>query len=269
MDFSLEPLMTDPTAWAALISLVVMEIVLGIDNLIFISILTNKLPEVSRAKARNIGITLALVMRLALLGSIAWIVGLVDPVFNLGLVGPMNEHNEPEWETAFSWRDLILIAGGLFLVWKATTEIHHTMDPETHKDEDAPIAGRAVMNFGAAIVQIILLDIVFSIDSILTAVGMTDHIAIMFIAVIAAVTVMLLASGPLARFINANPSVVMLALGFLLMIGMVLIADGFGIHVPKGYVYAAMAFSAFVEILNLVSRKRKAKKADAVADKAH
>jgi predicted tellurium resistance membrane protein TerC len=260
MDFTLEPLMNDPSAWAALISLVVMEIVLGIDNLIFISILTNKLPEQSRAKARNIGISLALIMRLALLGSIAWIVGLVDPVVNLGWVGPPGEHGEATWETAFSWRDIILIAGGLFLGGKATTEIHHTMDPDTHKNEDAPVAGRAAMNFGAAIVQILILDIVFSIDSILTAVGMTDHLAIMFIAVITAVAVMLLASGPLARFIHNNPSVVMLALGFLLMIGMVLIADGFGIHVPKGYVYAAMAFSAFVEILNLASRKRKAKK---------
>ena len=135
------------------------------------------------------------------------------------------------------------------------------MDPETDHKEDAPVAGRAVMNFGAAIVQIILLDIVFSIDSILTAVGMTDHLAIMFIAVIAAVTVMMLASGPLARFINANPTVVMLALGFLLMIGMVLIADGFGIHVPKGYVYAAMAFSAFVEILNLALAQAEARAA--------
>jgi predicted tellurium resistance membrane protein TerC len=262
MDFTLEPLLNDPSAWAALISLVVMEVVLGIDNLIFISILTNKLPESTRARARNIGISLALVMRLALLGSIAWIVGLVDPVINLGVTGPIDPHNNlPTWETEFSWRDIILIAGGLFLVWKATTEIHHTMDPDTHKSEDTPVAGRAAMNFGAAIVQILVLDIVFSIDSILTAVGMTDHLAIMFIAVIAAVAVMMLASGPLARFINANPSVVMLALGFLLMIGMVLIADGFGIHVPKGYVYAAMAFSAFVEILNLLSRKRKPKSA--------
>ncbi len=260
MDFDLTPLLTDPAAWAALISLVVMEIVLGIDNLIFISILTNKLPEENRAKARNIGIALALIMRLALLGSIAWIVGLVHPVVDLGFVGPPGEHGEPTFETAFSWRDIILIAGGLFLVWKATSEIHHTMEPGIDHKQETPVAGRAVMNFGAAIVQIILLDIVFSIDSILTAVGMTDHVAIMFIAVIAAVTVMLLASGPLARFINANPSVVMLALGFLLMIGMVLIADGFGIHVPKGYVYAAMAFSAFVEILNLLSRKRKAAK---------
>ena len=257
MDFDFTPLMNDPAAWAALISLVVMEIVLGIDNLIFISILTNKLPEEKRARARNIGISLALIMRLVLLGSIAWIVGLVHPVIDLGIVGPPGEHGEATFETAFSWRDIILIAGGLFLVWKATSEIHHTMEPGVDHKQETPVAGRAVMNFGAAIVQIILLDIVFSIDSILTAVGMTEHVAIMFIAVIAAVTVMLLASGPLARFINANPSVVMLALGFLLMIGMVLIADGFGIHVPKGYVYAAMAFSAFVEILNLVSRKKK------------
>ena len=260
MDFDLTPLMTDPAAWAALVSLVVMEIVLGIDNLIFISILTNKLPEENRARARNIGISLALIMRLALLGSIAWLVGLDKPVWDLGMTGAIDPATgHPTFDTAFSWRDMILIAGGLFLVWKATTEIHHTMDPETDHTDGAPIAGRAVMNFGAAIVQIIMLDIVFSIDSILTAVGMTDHLAIMFIAVIAAVTVMLLASGPLARFINANPTIVMLALGFLLMIGMVLIADGFGIHVPKGYVYAAMAFSAFVEILNLVSRKRKSK----------
>jgi predicted tellurium resistance membrane protein TerC len=266
MDFSFEPLMTDPAAWAALVSLVVMEIVLGIDNLIFISILTNKLPESNRARARNIGIGLALIMRLALLGSIAWIVGLIDPVVDLGFTGPIDPlTNMPQFETAFSWRDIILIAGGLFLVWKATTEIHHTMDPETHKDEDTPVTGRAVMNFSAAIVQILILDIVFSIDSILTAVGMTDHLVIMFIAVISAVAVMLLASGPLSRFINANPSVVMLALGFLLMIGMVLIADGFGIHVPKGYVYAAMAFSAFVEILNLLSRKRKTKGAPPAA----
>ena len=259
MDFDLTPLLNDPAAWAALISLVVMEIVLGIDNLIFISILTNKLPEEQRARARTIGISLALIMRLGLLFTITWIVGLIHPVIDLGFVGPPGEHGEPTFETAFSWRDIILIAGGLFLVWKATQEIHHTMDPHTDNKQEAPIAGRAALNFGAAIVQIILLDIVFSIDSILTAVGMTDHLAIMFIAVIAAVTVMLLASGPLARFINANPTVVMLALGFLLMIGMVLIADGFGIHVPKGYVYAAMAFSAFVEILNLVSRKKKTK----------
>jgi predicted tellurium resistance membrane protein TerC len=261
MDLDFTPLLNDPTAWAALISLVVMEIVLGIDNLIFISILTNKLPPEQRAKARNIGISLALIMRLLLLFTITWIVGLIHPVIDLGFTGPPGEHGEPTFETTFSWRDIILIAGGLFLVWKATNEIHHTMDPHTDSKEGAPIAGRAALNFGAAIFQIILLDLVFSIDSILTAVGMTDHLAIMFIAVISAVTVMLLAAGPLAKFINDNPTVVMLALGFLLMIGMVLIADGFGIHVPKGYVYAAMAFSAFVEFLNLLSRKRSEKKA--------
>jgi predicted tellurium resistance membrane protein TerC len=259
MDFDIEPLLSDPAAWAALVSLVVMEVVLGIDNLIFISILTNKLPEEQRAKARFVGISLALIMRLGLLFTITWIVGLIHPVIDLGFTGPPDEHGQPTFETAFSWRDIILVTGGLFLVWKATTEIHHTMDPATDHEDGAPIAGRAAINFGAAIFQIILLDLVFSIDSILTAVGMTEHLPIMFVAVITAVAVMMLASGPLARFINANPTVVMLALGFLLMIGMVLIADGFGIHVPKGYVYAAMAFSAFVEILNLLSRKRKAK----------
>jgi predicted tellurium resistance membrane protein TerC len=248
-------LVSDPGAWAALISLVVMEIVLGIDNLIFISILTNKLPEAQRPKARRIGISLALGMRLLLLATLAWIVGLTAPVFDLGLSGPLDEHGHPAFETVFSWRDLILIAGGLFLVWKATSEIHHNMTPEHHSE--APALGQVSMNFGAAIVQIIILDLVFSIDSILTAVGMTDHLPIMVIAVLSAVAVMLLASGPLARFIHDNPSVVMLALGFLLMIGMVLIADGFGIHVPKGYVYAAMAFSAFVEGLNLIARKRR------------
>jgi predicted tellurium resistance membrane protein TerC len=262
MDWNIAPLLSDPAAWAALISLVVMEVVLGIDNLIFISILTNKLPEHQRERARNIGITLALVMRLGLLATIAWIVGLTATVIDLGLVGPPGEHGEPQFETQFSWRDLILIAGGLFLVWKATSEIHHTMDPHVDSKGGAPIAGKAAMNFSAAIVQILILDMVFSIDSILTAVGMTDHLPIMVVAVVTAVLVMLLASGPLARFINANPTVVMLALGFLLMIGMVLIADGFGIHVPKGYVYAAMAFSAFVEALNLLSRRKRVKSAD-------
>jgi predicted tellurium resistance membrane protein TerC len=262
MDFDLTPLMTDPAAWLALISLIVMEVVLGIDNLIFISILTNKLPESQRARARGIGISLALILRLALLGGIAFLANLRTPVFDLGVTGPLDEHGFPTFETAFSWRDLILIAGGLFLVWKSTSEIHHSMDPGSDKESAAPIAGRAAMNFGFAIVQILMLDIVFSIDSILTAIGMTDHLAIMFIAVIVAVSVMLVASGPLARFIHHNPTVVMLALGFLLMIGMVLIADGFGVHVPKGYVYAAMAFSAFVECLNLASRKRKKKAGD-------
>jgi len=268
MNLDIAPLLSDPAAWAALISLIVMEVVLGIDNLIFISILTNKLPEDKRARARNIGIGLALVMRLALLFTITWIVGLKATVWNpLGMECPVDVEaavghgamvvHASGWDSCFSWRDMILIAGGLFLVWKATMEIHHTMDPHSDGKEGAPVAGRAALNFGAAIFQIILLDIVFSIDSILTAVGMTDHLPIMIVAVVTAVTVMLLAAGPLARFINANPTVVMLALGFLLMIGMVLIADGFGMHVPKEYVYAAMAFSAFVEALNLITRKRR------------
>lgn len=262
MDWNIAPLLSDPAAWAALITLVVMEVVLGIDNLIFISILTNKLPEAQRQRARRIGISLALVLRLGLLSTIAIIVGLTAPVFDLGWQGAIDSHGNPEFETAFSWRDLILIAGGLFLVWKATKEIHHNVDATpTHDvlDKKAPIA----MNFGAAIFQILLLDLVFSIDSILTAVGMTDHVPIMITAVIIAVTVMMLAADPVANFINRNPTVVMLALGFLLMIGMVLIAEGFGVHVPKGYIYTAMAFSALVEGLNMLSRNAAKKKAAA------
>lgn len=232
----------DPTAWVALLTLVILEIVLGIDNLIFISILTNKLPESQRAQARRLGISAALIMRLVLLATISFIVQLTTPVFTL-------------FEHPFSWRDLILIAGGLFLVWKATKEIHHTVDPDDHKDS---MVGSAVqMTLGGAIVQILILDLVFSIDSIITAVGMTDEIAIMYIAVIAAVTVMMLAATPLANFIAKNPTIVMLALGFLLMIGMTLIADGMGYHVPKGYIYAAMGFSALVEGLNMLARRRK------------
>ncbi len=249
-------LVSDPAAWAALITLVVMEVVLGIDNLVFISILSNKLPEHQRAKARRIGISLALILRLVLLSTIAFIVGLTKPVFELPWTAPLNEEGHPLFELAFSWRDLILIAGGLFLVWKATTEIHEKVDPqETHgvMDTKAKVTG----NLSAAIVQILLLDIVFSIDSILTAVGMTEHLPIMIVAVIIAVGLMLLAADPLANFINQNPTVVMLALGFLLMIGAVLIADGFGVHVPKGYIYAAMAFSGGVEALNMMARRRR------------
>ena len=232
----------DPTAWVALLTLIVLEVVLGIDNLIFISILTNKLPEAQRARARRLGISAALVMRLVLLATVSFIVQLTTPLFTL-------------FDHGFSWRDLILIAGGLFLVWKATKEIHHTVDPEDHKDS---MVGEAVqLTIGAAIFQILLLDLVFSIDSIITAVGMTDEIAIMYVAVIVAVSVMMLAATPLAKFIEKNPTIVMLALGFLLMIGMTLIADGMGFHVPKGYIYAAMGFSALVEGLNMLARKRK------------
>jgi predicted tellurium resistance membrane protein TerC len=234
--------LSSPEGWAALATLVVMEVVLGIDNLIFISILTNKLPPEQQARARRLGIGAALVLRLALLFTISIIVQLTAPIFQL-------------FGHGFSWRDLILIAGGLFLVWKATKEIHHSVDPEDHKEN--MVGGAVKLTMGAAISQILLLDLVFSIDSIITAVGMTDEIAIMIIAVLAAVTVMLLAADPLSRFIAANPTIVMLALGFLLMIGMTLIADGFGFHVPKGYIYAAMGFSALVEALNMLARRKK------------
>jgi predicted tellurium resistance membrane protein TerC len=257
---ALMTLFAEPAVWAALLTLIVMEVVLGIDNLIFISILSNKLPEAQRQRARRVGIGLALVMRLALLSTIAWLVGLKATVFDLGITGAPGLHGEPSFETAFSWRDLILIAGGLFLVWKATTEIHHNADP--HPGDDVFDVGRKTLTFGAAIVQILLLDIVFSIDSILTAVGMTDHLPVMVVAVVVAVLVMLVAADPLANFIRDNPTVVMLALGFLLMIGAVLIADGFGVHVPKGYIYSAMAFSAAVEGLNIWTRRRRERAAN-------
>ncbi|TDN61166.1 TerC family protein [Paraburkholderia sp. BL10I2N1] len=235
----------EPAAWAALATLVVMEVVLGIDNLIFISILSNKLPEAQRARTQRIGIGLALVMRLGLLGTVALIVRLTNPLFSV-------------FDHAFSWRDLILISGGLFLVWKATTEIHHHV---AHETGDDPLDGApTTLTPWSAIGQILMLDLVFSIDSIVTAVGMTEHIPIMFIAVIAAVAMMLFAAGPLSRFIDRNPTVVMLALGFLLVIGMTLVAEGFGSHVPKGYIYAAMAFSAFVEGLNMLARRAKKKR---------
>ncbi|RWL18323.1 MAG: TerC family protein [Mesorhizobium sp.] len=237
---------SDPTAWIALLTLIVLEVVLGIDNLIFISILTNKLPEAQRARARRLGISAALIMRLVLLATISIIVQLTAPVFTA-------------FGHGFSWRDLILIAGGLFLVWKATKEIHHTVDLEDH--QDTMMGETLQLSMAGAIFQILLLDLVFSIDSIITAVGMTDEIAIMYIAVIVAVTVMMLAAGPLANFIAKNPSIVMLALSFLLMIGMTLIADGMGFHVPKGYIYAAMGFSALVEGLNMLARRRRKAKA--------
>jgi len=236
----LAELVSEPSAWAALATLIVMEIVLGIDNLIFISILTNKLPEPQRRPARRLGIGLALVLRLALLATVAVIVQLTEPVVWV-------------FGHGFSWRDLILLAGGLFLVWKATKEIHHSVDPNPDGKEE----GKASIGFAAAVAQILLLDMVFSIDSIITAVGMTHNFAVMAIAVIVAVSVMMMAATPLANFIHANPTIVMLALGFLLMIGMMLIADAFGVHVPKGYMYAAMAFSALVEALNMLARRAK------------
>jgi predicted tellurium resistance membrane protein TerC len=232
----------DPANWAAIAALIAMEVVLGIDNLIFISILTNKLPEARREQARRIGIGLALGLRLILLSFVAFIVTLTQPI--------VMAFGHP-----FSWRDFILIGGGLFLVWKATKEIHHNVD-RGHGDDMFENA-KPTLGFGSAIVQIILLDLVFSIDSIITAVGMTDHVPIMFLAVIVAVGLMLTAAGPLSRFVEHNPTVVMLALAFLFLIGMTLIADGFGHHVPKGYIYAAMAFSAAVEGLNMLTRRKR------------
>jgi predicted tellurium resistance membrane protein TerC len=239
MDSALH-LVTDPTAWLALITLIAMEVVLGIDNLVFIAILTNKLPESQRDKARRLGIGLALVLRLALLGTVALIVRMTTPLFTL-------------FGHGFSWRDLILLAGGLFLIWKATKEIHHNADPDAGDDLFQPTVSK--MGLGAAIGQIIVLDIVFSIDSIVTAVGMTDHIPIMVVAVVITVGIMMFAAGPLANFIHHNPTLVMLALGFLLMIGTTLVAESFGVHVPKGYIYSAMAFSVLVELLNMRARR--------------
>lgn len=239
MDY-LVALLYDPNAWAAFIALTAMEVVLGIDNLVFISVLSNKLPEHQRAKARRIGISAALVLRLALLGVVASIVKLTYPVVEV--LG-----------NTFSWKDIILVVGGFFLVWKATKEIHHIVDPDPGPDSFNPkVATSAIM---VVVFQILLLDLVFSIDSIITAVGMTEHIPIMVAAVILTVLSMLLVAEPLANFIHANPTIVMLALGFLLLIGTTLIADGFGAHLPKGYIYSAMAFSVLIESLNMLSRK--------------
>ncbi|MBC7158987.1 MAG: TerC family protein [Porphyrobacter sp.] len=260
-------LLSDPAAWAALLTLIVLEVVLGIDNLIFIAILSNKLPPEQQALARRVGLGLALVMRIGLLMLIGWLVTLETPLFDLGIAGSPGEYGQPTFETAFSGRDLILLIGGLFLLWKATKEIHHTMEPMEQSGEILDRnKGVAQITFGAAIAQIIALDIVFSIDSILTAVGMTDQIPIMVAAVVITVGIMLVAADPLARFIEHNPTLVMLALAFLVMIGLVLIADGFGFHVPKGYIYAAMGFSGGVEILNIVKRRRHAVAAPGAAE---
>ncbi len=238
-------LFAEPTTWMALATLVLMEVILGIDNLIFISILTNKLPKHQQPGIRKIGIMLALVLRLALLATIAFIVSLTQPIIVI-------------LDQGFSWRDLIMLAGGLFLVWKATKEIRHLVDPDKVNKADS-LGTQVSLGVSAVLVQIILLDVVFSIDSIITAVGMTDHLPIMVVAVVVAVLVMLLAAEPLSKFIDNNPTVVMLALGFLLVIGTTLIAEGFGIHFPKQYIYAAMAFSVFIESLNMLAKRAKNK----------
>jgi predicted tellurium resistance membrane protein TerC len=236
-------LAVDPSAWLALVALIAMEIVLGIDNLVFVAILSSTLPAAQAAKARRIGLGLSLIFRVLLVAGAAYVVHLTTPLFAV-------------FGEEFSWRDLILIAGGLFLIWKATTEIH---DHVTGPEEVLPAAGAGRLTMAGAVGQILLLDLVFSIDSIVTAVGMTNDLPIMVAAVLISVGVMLAAAGPLSRFIAANPTIVMLALGFLLMIGMVLVAEGTGLHVPKGYIYTAMAFSVLVEGLNMMARRRRGK----------
>jgi len=233
----------DPQIWASLLTLTVLEIVLGIDNLIFISIVAGRLPAHQQARARTVGLALALFMRLALLASISWLVGLTATVFTLGGHG-------------FSWRDLILAGGGLFLLYKGTKEIHELVEGDDH-GEVTDAAPKRKVTFASVIGQIIVLDIVFSLDSVITAVGMADNLWVMSTAVLVAVVIMLFASGTVASFVNNHPSVKMLALAFLLLIGMVLVADGMGFHVPKGFIYAAMGFSVAVESLNLLARKKR------------
>ena len=230
---------SDPQAWIALATLTALEIVLGIDNIVFISILSDKLPRDDQPKARLIGLGLAMFGRVALLLSIAWIMRLTAYLFEIRGHG-------------FSGRDLILIAGGLFLIGKSTFEIHDKMEGGGHAHEP-----RAVTSLGSVIVQILLLDIVFSLDSVITAVGMADHVPVMVAAIVIAVGVMMLSAGAISAFISRHPTIKMLALSFLLLIGVMLVAEGFGQHVPKGYVYSAMAFSLFVEMLNLRAGRRR------------
>jgi predicted tellurium resistance membrane protein TerC len=231
-------LLTDPHAWVAFATLTALEIVLGVDNVIFISILAGKLPPAQRDRARKLGLAAALVSRLILLSALAWIVRLTTPLFALGGRG-------------FSGRDLVLVAGGLFLIYKAVHEIHEKLE-----GGEGGKAAKAGATFASVIAQIMVIDIVFSLDSIITAVGMAEHLAVMAAAVIAAVAVMMVFAGAIGEFVERHPTVKMLALGFLLLIGTSLIADGFGVHVPRGYVYSAMGFAVFVELLNLRARKK-------------
>ncbi|HSG71922.1 MAG TPA: TerC family protein [Planctomycetaceae bacterium] len=232
---------TSPEIWVAFFTLTMLEIVLGIDNIVFISILAGKLPQNQQAKARTIGLSLAMVTRILLLLMISWIIKLVDPLFEL-------------FGQEISGKDLILIGGGLFLVAKSTTEIHHKLEG----DERAEVKGTGV-TFGGVIFQILLLDVVFSLDSVITAVGMVKEIGVMIAAVVVAVGVMLFSAGPISAFVEKHPTVKMLALSFLLLIGVTLIAEGFEQHISKGYIYFAMGFSIFVEMLNLRMRKSERK----------
>lgn len=237
-------LLSDPQAWIAFLTLTALELVLGIDNVIFISILVDKLPPGRRELARKIGLFLAMFMRIGLLFLLSWIIGLTQPLFSL-------------FDQGLSGRDLILIGGGLFLLWKSTKEIHQLLEGETGT---ASAAVRAT--FFAVILQITIIDLVFSFDSIITAVGMVDHIEVMIAAIIVSVALMIAFAGTIGRVVSAHPTIKMLALAFLLVIGVVLVADGFDHHVPKGYVYFAMAFSVAVEFLNIRMRKRAARPVD-------
>ncbi|WP_130620191.1 hemolysin family protein [Dyella amyloliquefaciens] len=232
--------LADPTAWAGLLTLVVLEIVLGIDNLVFIAILADKLPVRKRDQARVLGLSLALVMRLALLGAMSWLVKLTTPILVWGAV-------------SLSWRDIILLLGGTFLLFKATVELHERLEAED--DHDA--AKRAPARFWLVVAQIVALDAVFSLDSVITAVGMVDHLSVMMIAVVVAMILMISASKPLTNFVNARPTVVILCLSFLLMIGFSLVAEGFGFHIPKGYLYAAIGFSIMIEAFNQTMRRNR------------
>ena len=238
--------LANPEIWIALATLTALELVLGIDNIIFISILAAKLPPEQRNKARRTGILLAAVTRIGLLLAIAWIIGLTAPLFS-------------RFGQAFSWRDLILIGGGLFLIGKATHEIHQKLEGATETVSTAGAAAAATATFGAVIAQIMVLDIVFSLDSIITAVGMVDERWLMVTAILVSIVFMLLFARPIGEFVERHPTVKVLALSFLIMIGLVLVADGFGQHIPKGYIYAAMAFSVFVETINLWIRRRAAR----------
>lgn len=241
------PDLMDPTILASLLTLTAMEIVLGIDNVVFISVLVSKLPATMAKRARAIGILLALLFRIGLLFALTWLIGLTKPVFTL-------------FDHGVSWRDLIMIVGGLFLIYKAMSEIHLELE-FTDEDETKIRTGPAEYVFGAAIAQIIIIDLVFSIDSIVTAIGMAEHVEVMIAAMVIAMIVMYAASGPISRFIEKHQTTKMLALSFLMLIGFALIGDGIGFHVPKGYIYAMMGFSVVVEFLNIialdVSRRRK------------
>nr|WP_157287594.1 MULTISPECIES: TerC family protein [Bradyrhizobium] len=237
-------LLTSPEAWAALLTLTALEIVLGIDNVIFISVLVSRLPEKPAQRARQIGLALALVFRLILLSLLVWLIGLTAPV--LSIQG-----------YAFSWRDLILIGGGLFLIAKATHEIHG----EVESDHDASEKDSTGSAFFWVIVQIVIIDIVFSLDSIITAIGMAEDIKIMIAAVVIACAVMYVSAGPVARFVAEHPTTKMLALAFLVLIGVALVADGFHFHIPRGYIYFAIAFSAAVEFFNVLARRNRRKAA--------